>query len=71
MSDFEPGHSPGDSEIAATKNNPDDFDRDYEAYRARGVRIVRPPVEQPYGKFAVFEDVYGDLWDLIQFADGR
>jgi catechol 2,3-dioxygenase-like lactoylglutathione lyase family enzyme len=46
----------------------DDFDRDYEAYRARGVRFVRPPAEQPYGKVAVFEDLYGNLWDLIQFA---
>jgi len=46
----------------------DDFDRDYAAYRARGVRFVRPPAEQPYGKVAVFEDLYGNLWDLIQFA---
>ena len=46
----------------------DDFDRDYEAYRARGVRFVRPPAEQPYGRVAVFEDLYGNLWDLIQFA---
>jgi catechol 2,3-dioxygenase-like lactoylglutathione lyase family enzyme len=49
----------------------DDFDRDYEAYRARGVRFVRPPATHPYGKVAVFEDLYGNLWDLIQFADGR
>jgi len=46
----------------------DDFDRDYSAYRARGVRFVRPPAEQPYGRVAVFEDLYGNLWDLIQFA---
>jgi catechol 2,3-dioxygenase-like lactoylglutathione lyase family enzyme len=46
----------------------DDFDRDYEAYCARGVRFVRPPAEQSYGKVAVFEDLYGNLWDLIQFA---
>jgi len=46
----------------------DDFDRDYEAYRARGVRFVRPPAEHPNGKVAVFEDLYGNLWDLIQFA---
>ena len=43
----------------------DDFDRDYEAFRARGVRFVRPPAEHPYGKVAVFEDIYGNLWDLI------
>ena len=46
----------------------DDFDRDYSAYRACGVRFVRPPAEQPYGKVAVFEDLYGNLWDLAQFA---
>ena len=46
----------------------DDFGRDYEAYRARGVRFVREPKEAPYGTVAVFEDLYGNLWDLIQFA---
>ncbi len=49
----------------------DDFDRDYEAYRARGVRLVREPTVHAYGKVAVFEDLYGNLWDLVQFADGR
>ncbi|HWT13667.1 MAG TPA: VOC family protein [Allosphingosinicella sp.] len=49
----------------------DDFDRDYEAYLARGVRFVREPKEAPYGKVAVFEDLYGNLWDLVQFGDGR
>ncbi len=43
----------------------DDFWRDYEAMTARGVRFVRPPAEQPYGTVAVFEDLYGNLWDLI------
>ena len=46
----------------------DDFDRDYAAYRARGVRFVREPKQAPYGKVAVFEDLYGNLWDLAQFA---
>jgi catechol 2,3-dioxygenase-like lactoylglutathione lyase family enzyme len=46
----------------------DDFDRDYEAYRARGVRFVREPKQAPYGTVAVFEDLYGNLWDLVQFA---
>jgi catechol 2,3-dioxygenase-like lactoylglutathione lyase family enzyme len=46
----------------------DDFDRDYSAYRARGVRFVREPKQAPYGKVAVFEDLYGNLWDLIQSA---
>jgi catechol 2,3-dioxygenase-like lactoylglutathione lyase family enzyme len=49
----------------------DDFDRDYEAYRARGVRFVREPATHAYGTFAVFEDLYGNLWDLVQFAVDR
>jgi uncharacterized glyoxalase superfamily protein PhnB len=36
---------------------------------ARGVRFVRPPQERPYGTVAVFEDLYGNLWDLVQFAE--
>ncbi len=43
----------------------DDFDRDHAAFTARGVRFVRPPVTHAYGKVAVFEDLYGNLWDLI------
>jgi hypothetical protein len=46
----------------------DDVWRDYEAYRARGVRFVRPPAEQPYGTVAVFGNLYGNLWDLVQPA---
>ncbi len=46
----------------------DDFWRDYEAMRAKGVRFVRQPDEQSYGIVAVFEDLYGNLWDLVQFA---
>jgi catechol 2,3-dioxygenase-like lactoylglutathione lyase family enzyme len=48
----------------------DDFDRDYAAMNAKGVTFVRPPVEQPYGKVAVFLDLYGNRWDLVQFAPG-
>ena len=44
----------------------DDFWRDYNEMRGAGIRFVRPPVEQPYGTVAVFEDLYGNLWDLIQ-----
>src|SRR5262245_6198384 len=44
----------------------DDFWRDYEAMRAVGVRFVREPSVMPYGTVAVFEDLYGNLWDLIQ-----
>ncbi|HEX4858921.1 MAG TPA: VOC family protein [Usitatibacteraceae bacterium] len=43
----------------------DDFDRDYQAYQRRGVRFVRDPVVAPYGKVAVFADLYGNLWDLV------
>ena len=46
----------------------DDFERDYEAYRARGVRFIREPKQATYGMVAVFEDLYGNLWDLVQFA---
>jgi catechol 2,3-dioxygenase-like lactoylglutathione lyase family enzyme len=44
----------------------DDFWRDYEAYRARGVLFRREPRKEPYGTVAVFEDLYGNLWDLLQ-----
>jgi catechol 2,3-dioxygenase-like lactoylglutathione lyase family enzyme len=44
----------------------DDFRRDYDRYRAAGVEFVRPPTEQPYGTVAVFKDLYGNLWDLVE-----
>ena len=44
----------------------DDFDRDYAAYQAKGIRFVRPQQEFDYGKVAVFEDLYGNLWDLLE-----
>lgn len=44
----------------------DNFQRDYDQYRASGINFVRPPAEQPYGTVAVFEDLYGNLWDLVQ-----
>lgn len=44
----------------------DDFARDYDAFRAKGVRFVREPKEEPYGTVAVFEDLYRNLWDLVQ-----
>lgn len=44
----------------------DDFYRDYEAYKARGVVFVREPKKEPYGIVAVFQDLYGNLWDLLQ-----
>ena len=44
----------------------DDFHRDYQLYRSRGVRFVREPRAEPYGTVAVFEDLYGNLWDLLE-----
>ena len=46
----------------------DDFWRDFRAYRARGVVFVRPPREESYGTVAVFQDLYGNLWDLMQLS---
>lgn len=44
----------------------DDFWRDYDAYRKKDVVFVREPKEQSYGTVAVFRDLYGNLWDLVQ-----
>jgi catechol 2,3-dioxygenase-like lactoylglutathione lyase family enzyme len=44
----------------------DDFWRDYHALESRGVRFVREPREEAYGIVAVFEDLYGNRWDLIE-----
>lgn len=44
----------------------DDFERDYQNLIDHGVHIVRPKSEEAYGKVAVFTDLYGNLWDLIQ-----
>jgi catechol 2,3-dioxygenase-like lactoylglutathione lyase family enzyme len=44
----------------------DDFWRDYRSMTARGVKFVREPREEPYGTVAVFEDLYGNKWDLLQ-----
>ncbi len=44
----------------------DDFWRDFRAYCAKGVVFVRPPKEESYGIVAVFQDLYGNLWDLVQ-----
>jgi catechol 2,3-dioxygenase-like lactoylglutathione lyase family enzyme len=48
----------------------DDFWRDYDLYRARGVDFVRDPKVEDYGTVAVFKDLYGNLWDLVEFAKG-
>jgi catechol 2,3-dioxygenase-like lactoylglutathione lyase family enzyme len=44
----------------------DDFWRDYRAYKRKGVIFVRDPKEESYGTVAVFRDLYGNLWDLLQ-----
>jgi catechol 2,3-dioxygenase-like lactoylglutathione lyase family enzyme len=44
----------------------DDFQRDYAAMRARGVRFLEQPRSESYGTVAVFADPYGNKWDLIQ-----
>ena len=43
----------------------DDFWRDYRSFTSRGVKFVREPREEPYGTVAVFEDLYGNKWDLL------
>lgn len=44
----------------------DDFERNYARYKAKGVVFVREPKQERYGKVAVFRDLYGNLWDLLQ-----
>jgi catechol 2,3-dioxygenase-like lactoylglutathione lyase family enzyme len=44
----------------------DDFRRDYRHYKSQGIVFVREPKEEPYGTVAVFKDLYGNLWDLLQ-----
>jgi len=44
----------------------DDFARDHAAYRAAGVEFREAPRHEPYGTVAVFRDIYGNLWDLIE-----
>ena len=44
----------------------DDFWRDFNEMRASGINFIREPKDAPYGTVAVFEDLYGNLWDLIQ-----
>ena len=44
----------------------DNFSRDYHSMLANGIVFVREPVAEPYGTVAVFKDLYGNLWDLIE-----
>lgn len=47
----------------------DDFWRDYNDMVSRGIRFVREPKKETYGTVAVFEDLYGNLWDLLELND--
>jgi len=49
----------------------DDFWRDYTEMTSRGIEFVREPKTQDYGTVAVFKDLYGNLWDLIQFSENH
>jgi catechol 2,3-dioxygenase-like lactoylglutathione lyase family enzyme len=49
----------------------DDLWRDYEGMTSRGVNFCRPPSEESYGTVAVFEDLYGNKWDLLQLKSDR
>lgn len=51
--------------------NTDDFWRDYNEMVAKGIKFIRLPKEEPYGLVAVFEDLYGNLWDLLQLNAGH
>lgn len=44
----------------------DDFWRDYEDYKSKGITFVREPMQVNYGTFAVFMDIYGNQWDLLE-----
>ena len=46
--------------------NTDDFWRDYQEMKSQGIKFVREPKIQEYGMVAVFEDLYGNLWDLLE-----
>ncbi len=49
--------------------NTDDFWRDYKEMLSKGIEFVREPKEADYGTVAVFKDLYGNLWDLLQLKD--
>lgn len=49
--------------------NTDDFWRDYNAMLEKGIKFIREPKQADYGMVAVFEDLYGNLWDLLQFRE--
>ena len=44
----------------------DNFQRDYTSMLEKGIEFVREPITEPYGTVAVFKDLYGNLWDLVE-----
>jgi len=44
----------------------DDFERDYQSFKAKGVRFIEEPRDEPYGRVVVFSDPFGNKWDLIE-----
>ncbi|SKC31574.1 Glyoxalase-like domain protein [Photobacterium piscicola] len=60
---------PGSRELArASKPEQDDFWRDYNRMVSDGIKFVREPQVQDYGTVAVFEDLYGNLWNLLELS---
>jgi catechol 2,3-dioxygenase-like lactoylglutathione lyase family enzyme len=51
--------------------NTDDFWRDYNAMLGKGIKFIREPKQADYGMVAVFKDLYGNLWDLLQLNEGH
>jgi catechol 2,3-dioxygenase-like lactoylglutathione lyase family enzyme len=51
--------------------NTDDFWRDYNEMVAKGIKFIREPKTESYGTVAVFEDLYGNLWDLLQLNENH
>lgn len=49
----------------------DDFRRNHEAMKANGVRFLEEPRDEAYGTVAVFEDLYGNKWDLLELKGGN
>ena len=49
----------------------DDFQRDHAAYKAKGVKFIEEPRHEAYGTVVVFEDLYGNRWDLVQPGGAR
>ncbi|MGB2964774.1 MAG: VOC family protein [Anaerolineales bacterium] len=51
--------------------NSDDFWRDYNDMRGKGIKFIREPKQEEYGMVAVFEDLYGNYWDLLQLNENN